>query len=440
MIRIRDVVAVAGIVLAFMAVADWRQRHPGPPGWLKNDLNDHLGAEYNEIALAIRSGRGFSDPFRVPSGATAWMPPVLPYFMAGLYWITGDDRGGVVEIIISLKAWVVMLTGLIVIYQARRLGRVWLGYAVLALGLSANFYALFQRTHDVWLLLLVVDLIWLGILRFWTPPQSAVKAACWGAFGGFAALCGPIAGGSWAVLTTVRWFPRSASQPSAEEKTVLARSKPLAIAGLCSILVITPWTIRNRLVLGKWIPIKSNVLYESWQSQCVDDDGVLDVATFARHPWGSAGEQRRRYVEVGELRFIAEKGAELRASIVERPWALPQGVANRWFAACVNYMPTGPRDEQRVWPMRFKRTVFVLPLISLMIVLALRPSPLESAIVAAICLYALYLVPYILISYYDRYAVPLLGIKMLLVLYGLDTLLRRIIGKGGWGRAQRAPS
>jgi hypothetical protein len=34
--------------------------------------------------------------------------------------------------------------------------------------------------------------------------------------------------------------------------------------------------------------------------------------------------------------------------------------------------------------------------------------------------YVLYLLPYIGVSYYERYAVPLLGVKVLLVVWGAD--------------------
>jgi hypothetical protein len=38
-------------------------------------------------------------------------------------------------------------------------------------------------------------------------------------------------------------------------------------------------------------------------------------------------------------------------------------------------------------------------------------------------LYALYLLPYIVVSYYERYAMPLLGVKVLLVLWAVDRLI-----------------
>jgi hypothetical protein len=37
--------------------------------------------------------------------------------------------------------------------------------------------------------------------------------------------------------------------------------------------------------------------------------------------------------------------------------------------------------------------------------------------------YLLYLLPYVGVSYYDRYALPLLGVKVLLVIWAADRLL-----------------
>ena len=63
-------------------------------------------------------------------------------------------------------------------------------------------------------------------------------------------------------------------------------------------------------------------------------------------------------------------------------------------------------------------------MLSLMIILILRRRPLERGIVSAMWLYVWYLLPYVLVSYTDRYGAALVGIKMLLVLYGIDTVMR----------------
>jgi hypothetical protein len=47
--------------------------------------------------------------------------------------------------------------------------------------------------------------------------------------------------------------------------------------------------------------------------------------------------------------------------------------------------------------------------------------------------YVLYLSPYIAISYYERYAIPLLGVKVLLVVWALDRVLAIVMLVGAWG-------
>lgn len=425
MSRARDVLVVGGILLVFMAIADWRFRHPGPSKWLASDVNDHLGAEYDEIARAIRGGRGFADPFCEPSGPTAWMAPVLPYIQAGLYWVTGDDRELVIELVLVIKYLVLLLTGAIIARESRRLGRVWLGYGVFVVGLAAHFHGMFQRTHDEWLLLLVVDGLWLGIVQWWAGPASLLKAALWGGFGGFAALCSPVAGATWAVLTMIRWMPRGFKR-SLSFHEGLRKGAPLLVAALCSITVVLPWTVRNRVMLGAWIPIKSNAVYEAWQSQCLDDDGALDAKTFARHPWQRPGPQRKEYLEAGELDFVASKWPELRRSVLKDPLGFCDRVANRFLVATLWYQPSSHEKRRPSWIVALKRAIFLMPFASVVLVLCLRRQPLEKQVLATALIYGVFLLPYVVISYYERYALPLVGIKMLLVMYGLDTLLRRM--------------
>ena len=39
------------------------------------NVTDHLGGEHYCVAEALAAGRGFSDPFGVPTGPTAWVRP-----------------------------------------------------------------------------------------------------------------------------------------------------------------------------------------------------------------------------------------------------------------------------------------------------------------------------------------------------------------------------
>src|SRR5262249_44479991 len=44
--------------------------------------NQHLGAEYFNIARALAAGDGFANPFGDRTGPTAWQPPLLPALLA----------------------------------------------------------------------------------------------------------------------------------------------------------------------------------------------------------------------------------------------------------------------------------------------------------------------------------------------------------------------
>ena len=406
-----------------MAFAGYRGTTRPGMDWLWPTMNDHLGAEYNSISKSIVSGRGFSDPFQTQSGPTAWMAPILSYLLAVMYWFYDGDIDEVVRLFLILKAMVITFAGTIIISVSRQLGLLWIGYAMFPIGLCANFFQLFQMTHDVELLLLNVCLLWLGLNYYWQPTKAWHYQITWGVFGGFAALCSPAIGMAWAIcsLTATVSTLRRINFSAAQRWKIIGS---LATLALVSMFVVAPWTIRNRVVMGKWIPIKSNLSFEIWQSQCLDDDGVLDAVTTGQHLWPYDGPERRRYVEVGETEFLKEKWSPVTESILRSPTGWLRRVANRFVCATLYYHSYTAAYERWVWPMRFKRLVYVLPFLSVVAGLILkRRSRAAAQFLNAIQIYVVVLMPYILVSYDDRYVVSLLPIKLLLILYAINALL-----------------
>jgi Gpi18-like mannosyltransferase len=47
------------------------------------------GYETGQIARSIAEGHGFSSPLGVDSGPTAWITPVYPYILAGIFKVFG---------------------------------------------------------------------------------------------------------------------------------------------------------------------------------------------------------------------------------------------------------------------------------------------------------------------------------------------------------------
>ena len=403
-------------------IADLRNDQWAMPSWWLPHDHRQLGGEYDNIARSLRAGQGFSNPFGVDSGATGWMPPVLPAILALLYWLADDDRHAVIGIVLTLKPIVLFTSAWILFRESSRLGVPNMAAFVLPVALTYNFYEFFQVTNDEWWLLLLVNIIWIGATGIGRERLSSGFASGksvslayligWGLLGGITALSSPVLGAVWAGTTFISgWHASNWGR---------FPFRVCWIAGLTSILVIAPWTIRNRVVLSAWFPIKSNAGYELWQSQCLDNDGLLSNQTFDEHPFTYSGPEREQYLAKGELNYVLHKGNEAKNSIVSNPSEYFRRVLNRTTAAFIWYHPYSKSYDRLLWPMRFQKAAHPLPFLSMILLLfARRRSGYSPQLVSTVAIYMLALLPYALISYYDRYAAPLLTIKWLLLLYAL---------------------
>jgi hypothetical protein len=278
------------------------------------------------------------------------------------------------------------------------------------MGLACNFQWCFQMTQDWWLVLLALDVLiaWLCWRR---PLNNNRSAAAWGLFGGLSALVSPVVGWVWGLLTVM----------AAYRERAWSR---LAMAGLLAGLTLAPWTLRNYLVFGRFIPVKSNLAYELYQSQCLQPDGLVQKRTLQQHPYTAARQQGRDYNALGEIAFMDRKKQQFQEAIVSHPAEFLKRLAHRFLGATLWYEPFDRAAEARrpvaLWSCRL-----------------LHPLPLLAGLVLAgtstrrrllwvqwvvICVYISYLLPYIGASYYERYAVPLLGTKVLLVSWAVERL------------------
>lgn len=427
----KDICLVSVLVASFVALADWKSRYPNQLNWLEQDNIDHLGGEYNQIARSIVHGKGFSSPFQSETGPTAWMPPVLPFLIACLYWIFREPQSPML-FMSTLSILSVWFVGLVTISTARSLRMVGVGYVVFIVGVMANFGPLFQVTDDTGLLLMLITVMYVALSKI-DLKQGFKTQLGFGVFGGICALSSPTLGGVWAIICFGMLWPRNYQSVRSRrrlaseriEKNVYRSFQPLLIVGLIAFVAILPWTIRNRLHFGEWIPIKSNAMYELWQSQCNDDDGVLDLESLKNHPCHSRGLQHARYLEMGETAFISEKGNEAINAILRSPFSYLQRMVNRFLAATI-FPPSWSMynsQTENVWISFLKKMVFPVPFVFAIVLMVSQCSRrVKNGARIAIAIYALYLVPYVMISYYDRYAIPLLGIKMLMVIFGINCL------------------
>jgi hypothetical protein len=289
---------------------------------------------------------------------------------------------------------------------------------VFVVALLGQFNLYFQQNSDDWLILLGLDLIiagscWVPVLRGWR------LAAAWGLFGGLCALISPVVGLTWGLLSLLlAWRQRAWSR--------------LPVAMLAAGLTLTPWTVRNYLVFGRVLPVKSNLAYDLYQSQCLQPDGLLQLATLRKyHPNGRTTEGFREYKALGEMAFLDRKREQFWEAVWADPADFLDRVIDRFDGATLWYVPFDrvrePQHPRLFW---FHRLTHPLPFLALLILLFVSArQPLHWAQWTVISVYGFYLLPYVLASYYERYAIPLVGVKVLLVIWAADLLL-------GWRRQQ----
>lgn len=385
---------------------------PFVPG-VNANMNDHLGGEYWEITRALLAGRGYADPFKEPTGPTAWMTPLPTLYQAFWAWLYGGDKWAVSNAIVVSSALAMALTAVLILAVARvaapRVPPPVVGLLTVG-ALAARFHLAYQFTHDSWMVLLATDAVLCGVVwNRWGEGRG--RAARWGVVGGLAALVSPIVGFAWGAWTLADGVRRRAWGR-------------LALALLAACVAVSPWVVRNAVVFGKFIPLKSNLAYELYQSQVYSDEGRLRGRTFGTHPYATDGAERAQYAALGEVAFLDSKREQFIESVALNPGVFIDKAIDRFKAATFDYSPMEDREYDRRWTFWACHVSQPLPAFAALALLLVAPARrLQPACWGVLGLLAAYLLPYVVVSYYDRYEFPLWGLKVLAVAFWLDILL-----------------
>ena len=373
------------------------------------NTNDHLGGEYWFVAQSIVAGKGFSNPFGADTGPTAWVSPVYPFFLALLLGIL-KTKQNVVLWILFFKNLTLLFTGVLIYEIAKRTLlniKPYFSLFLYALWLVSFFWWFFLFTHDIWIVLAFVDIIFIMALKISANPQKTGIFAARGIVGGLATLTNPILGPVW--LATVIAVLKK-----------LNRKKALMSAGIAAMIVLV-WMARNFLVFDRVIFIKSNLYYDAYQANYIEDKGVLHAYSFQTHPFFTVqGGSQSGYPKLEEAEFCALYKKKFLNRLKDEPYTFLRKVKNRFFAATLLYrlyFPVNPWERFRGGRLFLQALSFC----SMLSILLFRKN-LYPYILLALIIYGLFLAPYILISYYTRYLLPLTPLLVLFICWGLDCL------------------
>jgi len=246
--------------------------------------------ESGNIAHSLATGAGFSSPFRVDTGPTAWMTPLYPLLLSAIMRIFGSYTFASWVAAVSLNITVSTAACIPIFSVGRSIGGIRLA------AVAAWLWAIFPNA-----ILLSFESLWdtslsalLGATLLWATLRvsKSLSRAAWGAYG---LLWGVVLMTNAALVSLLpfllAWL---------EYRKGLARA---LIAAAIALVCCLPWTIRNYSVFHSFIPLRSVLGLQLW----VGNNPAAKVVWLGEHHPINDTAERNRYVAMGEVAYMREK-------------------------------------------------------------------------------------------------------------------------------------
>lgn len=262
--------------------------------------NFGFGYEMGRIAESLAQGRGFANPFKSPTGPTAWEPPLYPFLIATVFRLTGIYTAASSIILLTINSFFSAVTAAPVFYLAKRsFGARIASWSAWTWTLCP--YAMYWAVKWVWETSIAAFLLITLLLMAWRLAEGARTRewAAWGLLWGVAALLNPSLlsllpfEGLWIVYQ--RWRAKRAFMGGA------------IIASLVFFAVIAPWLMRNFETFHKPVFLRTNFGVELRLGNGPGADGLS--MGYELHPTHSPSEFVK-YKQMGELAYVAHQKRE----------------------------------------------------------------------------------------------------------------------------------
>lgn len=370
--------------------------------------------ETGHIAYSIASGKGYSSPFQRDSGPTAWLAPVYPCILAGIFKLLG---------IYTLRSFLAALSLNILFSAGTCVPIFYTGKRVASLGVGSGaawLWALFPNA-----VLIPFEWIWdtclsafLVAVLLWATLALAEshRLRDWSLYGmlwGVALLTNPAVALLFPVF--LLWAAYRARHFEGKPRWFVWPALAAVIAVLCCV----PWTVRNYVQFHKLVPLRSNFAFELYVG---NNENYDDQYKFRPGPV-TQDREILRYFRMGEIPFMEEEKKKALDFIESHPriefWLISQRLVDFWTGTATPV--TTFRRADSMWLRLILLSNDAAPLCAFagIVVLLARRNPYALPIVAIPVLFPLL---YYVTHTSLRYRHPIDPVVLLLVAIGVRGL------------------
>ena len=319
---------IYGAALLMRLLAMWSTITTHPHSWLFSHP-----WEMGLLASSLLHGQGYSSPFGVPTGPTAFIAPGYPTLVAGIFAVFGIDSFLSAVVIMCMQIALALFTIGLIMHVARMIfnqrtatvaGAFWAVSAPLLFIPEIFWETSFSACSLIGAIALALKIRQNPTLRAWI----GLGACC-----AVMALINPAL--LFSLLAIFGWL--------AWQTRTQSRKAPL-LGLLTLVLVFLPWPIRNAYRFHAFIPLRSTVGFELWMGNRPGANGRLDQTIF---PMFNKLELAS-YVEKGEVAYVRGKSDAAWAFIKSHPGWFAEMTVRRIVRFWIG---TGNADTSPVFPV-----------------------------------------------------------------------------------------
>jgi hypothetical protein len=263
--------------------------------------------EVGNVASSLASGQGFCCLFRQPTGPTAWLAPVYPLLVAGLFKLLGTFTLRSFYAAVMMNCTFSALACFPLFRAGERIAgkftaalATWL-WAFFPAGIILPYAWIWDSSLSA---LLAAALLWATLCL--ADSSRRLHFALYGFLWGISLLTNPSLGALLPFLLAWVFYRLRGTSPQ--------KLRLLLVTAATLLVTCLPWTIRNYLQFHRFVPLRSNFAYEFWSGNNeIFDEHSREVNRITRY------EQAHLYARLGETAFLDDKWQKAKSFVSAHP-------------------------------------------------------------------------------------------------------------------------